>query len=582
MAEPSKKHERGLLAYRPLDQARREIRLVELRFKLPAASNGKQVPLLRMHQAFLNSKDPPKYIALSYTWDTSPKSIVLIEDEKRPAREVLVSANLADALYHLVWQFDPKHDGLKRFFKPSVKWIFWVDQLCINQNDNDEKSHQVKMMTDIFGQAKITIVWLGSREATLSHEGMEKYTQEIRHLADGIINVDMVNSELQSDNSILSQQLDRILRELCKNDCEQLYALTTFCTHPWFERAWVVQEVVASSKVTVHWEGGFCAWSDFGDLWFLLRLLSIRVREAKGYHPAVVRHLLSKATNTLTMTVTQSLDQPRTKPLINLIAHMLTSGKTRATQPEDLVHSMMDIASDGVTCGIEVDYAKHYTEVFRETALLVLKTLGARGLAWSGQRGRNSDPDGCRLPSWVPDLRLGAAITIHQFFQAGHPLPRLFSAAGNSRFEYTGDGESEILSIRTSYIDRVVEVSKSFAALAQELDSAGGCLLQSQAWLKDFGVFLDDAADRHPTRYDYSTRQEMHWRMPIADSYFDIKSLETGRTGSQRLVYGHTSPRGPLIRCCVQQYTGFVCTLQDKLRSLQRLGISVSATQKPS
>lgn len=146
MAKLSKQRERGLLAYRPLDQAQREIRLVELRFKLPTASNGKQVPLLRMHQAFLNSKDLPKYIALSYTWGTGPKSIVLVEDEKRPAREVLVSANLADALYHLVWKLDPKHDGLKRFFKPSEKWIFWVDQLCINQNDNDEKSHQVKMM----------------------------------------------------------------------------------------------------------------------------------------------------------------------------------------------------------------------------------------------------------------------------------------------------------------------------------------------------------------------------------------------------------------------------------------------------
>lgn len=378
---------------------------------------------------------------------------------------------------------------------------------------------------DIFGQAKMTNVWLGSREATLSDEGMKKYNQEYHHVKDGIINVDMINSEFESDDSIVSQRTDRILSELCENDCEQLYALTTVCTHPWFERAWVVQEVVASSKVTVHWEGGCCAWSEFVHLWFLLRWLSIRFREAKGYHPAVVRYLLSQATATLMMTVTQSLVQPRTKPLIDLIADMLKSGQTRATQPEDLVYSMMGIASDGVTCGIEVDYAKHYTEVFRETALLVLKTLGARALAWSGQRGRNSDPDGCWLPSWVPDLRLRAAITIHQFFQAVHPLPRLFSAAGNSRFEYTGDGKSEILSIRISYIDRVVEVSKSFTALTQELDSARGFSLVFQAWLKDFGLFLDDAADRHPTRYDDSTRQEMHWRMPIADRYFDENDL---------------------------------------------------------
>ena len=142
MAELNKELEGRLLTYRPLDQARREIRLVELRLELQAASNGKLVPLLRMHQAFLGTEDLPIYTALSYTWGTAPNSIVLVEDEKKPAREVLVSANLADALYHFVGLLHAKCGGLKRFFNP----MYWIDQLCINQNDNDEKSHQVKMM----------------------------------------------------------------------------------------------------------------------------------------------------------------------------------------------------------------------------------------------------------------------------------------------------------------------------------------------------------------------------------------------------------------------------------------------------
>lgn len=146
MADLNKELEGRLLTYRPLDQARREIRLVELRVELQAASNGKQVPLLRLHQAFLDAKNLPEYTALSYTWGTIHDSVVLIEDKKRPAREVLVSANLADALYHFVGLLHAKRGGLKRFFNPSKKWLYWIDQLCINQNDNDEKSHQVEMM----------------------------------------------------------------------------------------------------------------------------------------------------------------------------------------------------------------------------------------------------------------------------------------------------------------------------------------------------------------------------------------------------------------------------------------------------
>ena len=142
MADLNKELEGRLLTYRPLDQARREIRLVELRLELQAASNGKLVPLLRMHQAFLGTEDLPKYTALSYTWGTAPNSIVLVEDEKKPAREVLVSANLADALYHFVGLHRPRYEALE----PSWELLYWIDQLCINQNDDDEKSHQVKMM----------------------------------------------------------------------------------------------------------------------------------------------------------------------------------------------------------------------------------------------------------------------------------------------------------------------------------------------------------------------------------------------------------------------------------------------------
>ena len=86
------------------------------------------------------------YIALFYTWGTGPKGIVHVENENSLAQEVLVSMNLADALYHHVRVLDPTQDDSKRFFKPGEKWIFWIDQLCINQDDHSEKSNQVKMM----------------------------------------------------------------------------------------------------------------------------------------------------------------------------------------------------------------------------------------------------------------------------------------------------------------------------------------------------------------------------------------------------------------------------------------------------
>ena len=38
---------------------------------------------------------------------------------------------------------------------------FWIDALCINQNDIDERNEQVKRMRDMYKQAFITLIWLG-------------------------------------------------------------------------------------------------------------------------------------------------------------------------------------------------------------------------------------------------------------------------------------------------------------------------------------------------------------------------------------------------------------------------------------
>ena len=380
--------------------------------------------------------------------------------------------------------------------------------------------------TEIFGQAMMTNVWLGSRQATLSGEVVKKYDQDVSRIRKVISN----DPDLHHDHSSASQEVDRILIELLKDDWKQLHALVDFCTHPWFERAWVVQEVATSSKVIVHWEGGKCEWSCFQNLWLLLHWLIQRILVANVSHQMAAVHLLGRTLNTLHVTVNQSWNPPRTYPLIELIENMLMYGMTRATQPEDLIYSTMGIASDKDTCGIRVDYKKHYTEIFTDAALEFLKTLGAQALAWSCQRTKINDSP--RLPSWVPDFRLQLgfmvieSILAHRFDLSS----KQFSAAGKRNFAYIVDEKREKLSIQTFYVGKVVEV-KSFHFMAEHLASAGSVTLQYQAWLADYGKFFDFAADRVPTRYDDSIREEMHWRIPIADRYFDRDAIAVRRAG---------------------------------------------------
>ena len=82
--------------------------------------------------AYNPNKPPPKYAALSYTWGDTAVTVPLICDGK----EMQITQNLAEAL-HMTLRTNP-HEFL------------WVDQICINQKDNDEKAGQVKRMALIY------------------------------------------------------------------------------------------------------------------------------------------------------------------------------------------------------------------------------------------------------------------------------------------------------------------------------------------------------------------------------------------------------------------------------------------------
>ena len=43
---------------------------------------------------------------------------------------------------------------------PEEPWI-WIDALCINQDDKEEKAIQVPLMGEIFSKAQSVFVWLG-------------------------------------------------------------------------------------------------------------------------------------------------------------------------------------------------------------------------------------------------------------------------------------------------------------------------------------------------------------------------------------------------------------------------------------
>lgn len=82
------------------------------------------------------------YEALSYTWGLSVETkLILLNGKPFTVRENLYSF-------------------LKRRGN-RAEILFWVDAICINQQDLDERNSQVKTMGEIFAQASKVLIWLG-------------------------------------------------------------------------------------------------------------------------------------------------------------------------------------------------------------------------------------------------------------------------------------------------------------------------------------------------------------------------------------------------------------------------------------
>jgi Heterokaryon incompatibility protein (HET) len=219
--------------YLPISLEKFEIRLVEL---IPLESPTDPIKL-NVHHVSLS--DNPNYAALSYTWgmpyyglppewdDTDATRLIYVNNH-----EFHVRLNLEAAVRHLCEQCDA----------PS---LIWIDQICINQLDLEERENQIKLMKHIYQCSCATMVWLGP-----SSEDSDLASQAITDWAD---------AWCQRDKTLTKYQIKRKYREKYKRLVEdeigaqdsdaRLKAVANILLRNWWKRAWVVQEVALATKI---------------------------------------------------------------------------------------------------------------------------------------------------------------------------------------------------------------------------------------------------------------------------------------------------------------------------------------------
>jgi len=153
--------------YNPLETD--EIRLLEFRYDDRNAELEANLRTYRLpeneeprsgHQVFLTRDsgfdvpNAPNYQALSYTWglDTSTRLRLKIVDGQSLSF-MLIKPNLDDALRQL-----------RTFIPRNSSQLFWIDAICIDQDNVSEKNMQIKKMAMIYNRADSVAVWLGRED----------------------------------------------------------------------------------------------------------------------------------------------------------------------------------------------------------------------------------------------------------------------------------------------------------------------------------------------------------------------------------------------------------------------------------
>ena len=99
----------------------------------------------------------PSFFALSYVWGhfSSPVHRIRCRVANSTLYEYIpITDNCHDALVQI-------RNSYGRGWNASSKIRIWVDAICINQHDDDEKAHQIPFMEEIYGSANQVFIWLG-------------------------------------------------------------------------------------------------------------------------------------------------------------------------------------------------------------------------------------------------------------------------------------------------------------------------------------------------------------------------------------------------------------------------------------
>ncbi|KAK6432049.1 hypothetical protein LTR95_011785 [Oleoguttula sp. CCFEE 5521] len=177
-------------------------------------------------------ENAPAFEAISYHWDIhAPAELVHCDG---------VAANVSGTISSLLYQLRCKNKPRK----------LWIDELCINQQDVDEVTSQVKQMGSIYATAKGVIIWLGDADGSTS----EAYNM-----------IDTLYAVLEAAQSPGRPLWEAPLKTLQHHGFpgprdSRWPMFDALLRRRWYSRTWILQEVALNDNVMLQCGQYSCEW----------------------------------------------------------------------------------------------------------------------------------------------------------------------------------------------------------------------------------------------------------------------------------------------------------------------------------
>jgi hypothetical protein len=339
--------------YLPLDAVQDEIRLLEL---LPRGLDSSAPLQVRLVHRSL--KESPKYDALSYVWgSTHDKAAIRLDG----SRDYPVTKNLERALRH-VSHFQTRQNELV---------TIWVDAICINQRNVEERNSQVKMMWRIYAAAEKVRTWLDV-------EIPDAVLGRLMHLCKGIQSVDDLVDDLGDDPGFWQP-------------------IATIVEDPYWSRVWIQQEVAYAKELLIYCREIPVSHAILCWFFVVLEKYMDKYSPIMEHGEATRWRGLAVGSGPFQKSKSASVTNPRCYK--NIYDSLHWTGHLKATDIRDRIYGLLALVEDDVE-DIEVNYGLPVSEVYCQVVQVLIQKH--HSLAFLNFAGLNVSPNDSDLPTWLP------------------------------------------------------------------------------------------------------------------------------------------------------------------------------------